>query len=111
MFEFEGSIALGYLQFMKYDTKVVISSIPPSPEYTPSVRYAVAADPRLEADLGHDLDFPMMRAALEGIFHWLDFMDFFAREMRRRQPHHLSVFQDAHSNALAQALHNRGWLT
>ncbi|GAA0156194.1 hypothetical protein LIER_38233 [Lithospermum erythrorhizon] len=114
-----------------------MASILPSPEYTLSVRYEVAADPRwialcgslrgkplshcrvmdkstferLEADLGHDPDFPVMHVALEGFFHWLDFMDLFAREMRRRQPHHLSLLQDVHSSALAQALHNRGWHT
>ncbi|GAA0150438.1 hypothetical protein LIER_09383 [Lithospermum erythrorhizon] len=62
---------------------------------------------RLEADLGHDPDFPMMQAALENFFYWIDFMDLFAREMRWRQPRHLSLLQDGHSSALSQTLRNR----
>ncbi|GAA0150058.1 hypothetical protein LIER_09082 [Lithospermum erythrorhizon] len=82
--------------------------VPSSPKYTPSTRYAIVGDPRwialcgylrgksvshlramvqssfdqLEADLGCDPDFPVMRAALEKFFYWTDFMDLFAQEMR-----------------------------
>ncbi|GAA0159426.1 hypothetical protein LIER_16201 [Lithospermum erythrorhizon] len=74
-----------------------MASIPSSLEYTPSAKHVVVGDPmaiaessfdRLEDDLGHDPDFPMMRAALEN-FYLIEFMDF----------------------ALSQALRNRGWLT
>ncbi|GAA0164617.1 hypothetical protein LIER_20210 [Lithospermum erythrorhizon] len=109
---------------------VALSFVAPSPEYTPSVRHAVIADPRwvalccslcgkslshlrvmdestfdrLKVDLGHDPDFPVMRATMENFFY-------FVREMRWRQPHHLSFLQDAHSSSLSQALHNRGGLS
>ncbi|GAA0175442.1 hypothetical protein LIER_28612 [Lithospermum erythrorhizon] len=73
-----------------------MASVPSFPTYTPSARHAVG-DPRwivlygslrgkpvshlramaessfdrLDADLGHDPDFPMTRAALENVFYWL----------------------------------------
>ncbi|GAA0157790.1 hypothetical protein LIER_38520 [Lithospermum erythrorhizon] len=114
-----------------------MASVPSSPEYTPSVRHVVIDDPkwialcgflrgksvshframaessfdRLEADLRHDPEFHVMRAAFKNFFYWIDFMDLFAREMRRKQPRHSALLQDAHFSALFQALRNRGWLT
>ncbi|GAA0153909.1 hypothetical protein LIER_12035 [Lithospermum erythrorhizon] len=46
-----------------------------------------------------------MLAALENIFIRLTLW------MRWRQPHHLSLLQDAHSSDISQSLRNRGWLT